>query len=574
MPTITIHKDDLEQLLGVPFAPEAFERQLALVKGELDDYDAGTGEVRVELNDTNRPDLWCVEGIARQILARRDGKGTAYPFFAGGGREAERRIVVDPAVADVRPYIGACIARGVTVDERLLTQLVQTQEKVCEVFGQKRKGIALGIYAAARLAFPLKYTAVAPGETSFVPLGMDEPLTLRQIVELHPKGVRYGDIVADHARWPLLTDATGTVLSFPPVINSRDVGEVKPGDDELFLEVTGTDLRMVALVVNILAANLADRGAQIEPVETVYPEATAWGGKVTLPRHLDLSLCVPLADFARALGTGVAAEEAARELAAYGYDAAAENIGEAGGEPAVRVTVPPYRDDVLHPVDVIEDLAIAMGYDRFEPRMPSEFTVGSLLPTERLSDRVREAMVGLGFQEVLGNVLVAREELTDFMELHGGVPVTVANAMTASYGVLRNAVLPSLLRVERESGKAFYPHALFEVGEVATPDDDAPMGSDTRTHLAALLAHPEANFSELAARLEMLCYDLRLEQSLEPVDHASYIPGRAGRVVVGGWEVGIIGEVAPAVLSHWGITVPCVAFELNLTQVVGYLGGA
>ena len=196
MPTITIHRDDLEQLLGVPFAPEAFEEQLALVKGELDDYDAGTGEVRVELNDTNRPDLWCVEGIARQIRARRDGSLPGYPFFQGG-REAGRRIVVDPAVTDVRPYIGACIASGVTVDERLLVQLVQTQEKVCEVFGQKRKGIALGVYAADRLAFPLKYTAVPPSETSFVPLGVEEPMTLRQIVELHPKGVRYGPVVAD-----------------------------------------------------------------------------------------------------------------------------------------------------------------------------------------------------------------------------------------------------------------------------------------------------------------------------------------------------------------------------------------
>lgn len=567
MPTITVHKDDLERLLGVPFAPEVFERQLALVKGELDDYDAGTGEVRVELNDTNRPDLWCVEGIVRQIVARRDGAAPRYPFFRGG-QAATRRIVVDPGLAEVRPYIGACIARGVTVDERLLTQLVQTQEKICEVFGQKRKGIALGVYALGRLVFPLKYTAVAPGEASFVPLGVDEPMTLRQIAELHPKGVRYGGIVAEFARWPLLLDDLGTVLSFPPVVNSRAVGEVRPGDSELFLEVTGTDLRMVALVVNILAVNLADRGAEIEPVETLYPEATPWGGRVTLPRHLELTLSVPVSAFARALGMAPGARETARELAAYGYDAVAED----GALPAVRVTVPPYRDDVLHPVDVIEDLAIAMGYDRFEPRMPSEFTVGTLLPTERLSDRVREAMVGLGFQEVLGNVLVAREDLTDRMELHGGEPVTVANPMTATYGVLRNAVLPSLLKVERESGKAFYPHAVFEVGEVAVPDDDAPMGSDTRIHVAALLAHPEANFSELAARLEMLCHDLRLEQSLEPVDHATYIPGRAGRVVVGGWEVGIIGEVAPAVLAHWGITVPCAAFELNLIQVLGYLG--
>jgi phenylalanyl-tRNA synthetase beta chain len=181
--------------------------------------------------------------------------------------------------------------------------------------------------------------------------------------------------------------------------------------------------------------------------------------------------------------------------------------------------------------------------------------------------------VGLGFQEVLSNILVGREELTDHMQLPGANLVTVANVMSASYGVLRNAVLPSLLRVERESGKAFYPHALFEVGEVAAYDADAPMGSVTRTHLAALLAHPEANFSELAARLEMFFYDLRLEHHLEPVDHASYIPGRAGRVHAGGWGVGIIGEVSPEVLSHWGITVPCAAFEVELSQLARQLTG-
>jgi phenylalanyl-tRNA synthetase beta chain len=565
VPTITVHKEDLETLLGEPFTPEGFEAQLELVKGELDDFDPSTGEVRVELNDTNRPDLWCVEGIARQIRAHRGGAGPEYPFLAPGGA-AERTLVVDASVAEVRPYIGACIASGVTVDERILTQLIQTQEKVCDVFGQKRKSIALGIYAADRLAFPLRYEAVPPAEAAFVPLGMDESLTLSQIAELHPKGVKYAPIVADHPRWPLLRDDAGAVLSFPPVINSRTVGEVQVGDRELFLEVTGTDLRMVTLVVNILAVNLADRGAQVEPVRVVYPEETGFGTEVTMPRPLEHAVSVPLADFARALGDDFPPEEVTRALVAYGYEADA-------ADGTVNVVVPPYRDDVLHPVDVIEDFAIARGYDRFEPRMPADFTVGGLTPTERLSDRVREVMVGLGFQEILSNILVGREELTDHMELAGANLVSVANVMTASYGVLRNAVLPSLLKVERESAKAFYPHALFEVGEVAVFDADAPMGSVTRTHMAALMVHPEATFSELAARLEMLCYDLRLAYHLEPVDHASYIQGRAGRVMAGGWGVGIIGEVAPQVLDHWGITVPCVGMELDVSQLVRHLSG-
>ena len=88
---------------------------------------------------------------------------------------------------------------------------------------------------------------------------------------VHPKGLEYGHILAGHDACPLLRDAKQQVLSFPPIINSREIGEVRPGDDELFVEVTGTDLPMVVLTLNIFAANLADRGATIEPIEVVYP---------------------------------------------------------------------------------------------------------------------------------------------------------------------------------------------------------------------------------------------------------------------------------------------------------------
>jgi phenylalanyl-tRNA synthetase beta chain len=560
MPTITVHKTDVEALLGEPFSADAFEDQLALVKGELDDFDPETGEIRVELNDTNRPDLWCIEGITRQIAIHRDGKGRDYPFFAAA-EPAQRELLVDASVSGVRPYVGACIARGVTVDDTLLTQLIQTQEKVCDVFGHKRKTIAIGIYAADKLTWPLHYTAVDPHGETFVPLGMDEPLTLAQIAEIHPKGQEFAPIVARHGRWPLLKDDAGTVLSFPPVINSRAVGEVKVGDSELFLEVTGTNLRMVTLVVNILAANMADRGATIEPILVRYPEATEFGTEVVNPRAISRDVDVSLAAFEKAMGDRFDTDEVAERLTAYGC-----TVSQTAD--TVTVAPPQYRDDILHPVDVIEDFAISRGYGSFEALMPSEFTVGHLLPIERLSDRVRDHMVGLGFQEVLSNILVSREELTDDMELHGAGLVSVANPMALTYSVLRNAVLPSLLRVERESGRAYYPHRLFEVGEVAVPNSDSEMGSDTLIHMAALLAQPEANFSELAARLEMLFYYLNVDHVLEPVDHGSYIPGRAGRITVAGESIGLIGEVSPDVLENWGITVPCTAFEINLSALL------
>ena len=81
----------------------------------------------------------------------------------------------------------------------------------------------------------------------------------------NPHGASKGRWVWRHSRWPtsflVLRDAKGQVLSFPPIINSREIGEVQIGDDQLFVEVTGTrDLPMVALTLEYFAANLADRG--------------------------------------------------------------------------------------------------------------------------------------------------------------------------------------------------------------------------------------------------------------------------------------------------------------------------
>ena len=76
MPTISIFRDDLESLLGGarakrPVSIEQLEDWLMLVKGELKDHNAETGELRIELQDSNRPDLWCCEGIARQIRIKQ-----------------------------------------------------------------------------------------------------------------------------------------------------------------------------------------------------------------------------------------------------------------------------------------------------------------------------------------------------------------------------------------------------------------------------------------------------------------------------------------------------------------------
>lgn len=567
MPTISVNRSDLERLLGRSVAASDLESWLPLVKGELKDHNAETGELRIELQDSNRPDLWCCEGIARQIRINLAGSAPAYACFKATPRP-KRRILVEAGLEQVRPYVAGCAAVGYSVTEQGLLQLIQTQEKLADIFGRKRRSMSIGLYRLQRIVFPVTYAMVNPEDVRFIPLGFEEPMTLRDIMAVHPKGLEYGSILEGKPGVPLLRDAKGQVLSFPPIINSRDIGEVQVGDKDLFVEVTGTDLRMVLLTLNILAVNLTDRGAVVEPVEVVYPHATDLGERVRTPSDAGRARAVPLAAIHAALGEPLAAGQVREALLAYGYQAKLTSGG-------IWIKLPPYRNDMMHDVDVVEDVAISLGYNRFEPVMPSQFTVGGLSRLEQASDRIRELMVGMGFQEVISNVIASRQELVDRMRLSGtelDQTVEIDNVMSQSFACLRQWMTPSLLRVESASTRAFYPHRLFEVGEVAVPDPGEELGSRTVTVLGAVIAHAAANFSEIHSCLDLLLFYLNVAYTLEPISHPSFLEGRSGRIISGGRPVGLIGELHPEVLEQWEVTMPSVVFELEVNAIAERLG--
>jgi phenylalanyl-tRNA synthetase beta chain len=564
MPTITVNRADLEHLLGRPAPNEQLHHWLTWVKGELKDEHAESDDLRVELQDSNRPDLWSTEGIARQIRCKLGSPRAAYPFFELGTHPS-RRLIVAPQVERVRPYIAACTASGYRVTEAGLAQLIQTQEKLAEIFGRKRRTVSIGFYRLAAITFPVFYDLAGQDEIRFTPLGFETPLTAREILTGHPKGLEYGNVLAGQERVPLLRDQSGQVLSMPPIINSRDIGEVRVGDHELLVEVTGTDQIMVVLTLNILAVNLADRGAHVEPVAVEYPYDTPLGKSMVTPQDLGKPRAIPVAFIETALGQRLGAAKVREAMTSYGCQATMHGQ-------SVSVKLPPYRNDFMHAVDVVEDVAISCGYGEFSPVMPGQFTVGGLSRLEELSDRVRDLIIGLGFQEVVSNIMASRQDVIDRMRLGGTAwdrLVEVDNVMSQQYSCLRSSMLPSLLRVEAASSRAFYPHQIFEVGEAALADAEAETGSRTVLLLGALLAHPGATFSAAHSCLDFLFYHLDQAYTLEAVSHPSFLEGRAGSILCDGRAIGLIGELHPEVLERWEIAVPTAAFEVRLDDLLG-----
>lgn len=554
MPTITVIRKDLERLAGQTYDLPELERALEAVKAEVKVEDDAL--LKIQLKDTNRPDLWSSEGVARLLKGHREGAHEPYPFFEDPPGELELRV--ESALEGLRPYIAAFACEGISVDEAALEQLIEAQEKLAEGYGRGRSAVAIGIYDASDVAFPVRYAAADPDATRFVPLGMETGLTLRDILSEHPTGRTYAHLLEGFSAFPLITDSRGEVLSMPPVINSRNPGAVEVGDSFLFCEATGTELDAVLLSVAIMAANMADRGGRILPVNTIYPYNTPRGREIRCPLDMTETVEVDLDDLRRVIGGAIDNGSIERALAAMGYRDVALDRNRVRARPA------PYRDDILHPVDLIEDVIVAVGFDNFEPELPHDFTVGKSAPEEDLADRIRGLMVGCGFQEVFLPILSSRADLTEGVRDTGAGIVEISNPMSENYSAVRNALLPGLLRVEAASRKAPYPHHIFEVGEVCVIARDDLYGTRTEICLAALEAHADANLSGIQSHLEAIAYYLGFDYRLTPSEHPTFLPGRSGEIRLDGNRFGIIGEIHPEVLENRGISVPVSAFEVNI----------
>ena len=528
---------------------ENLEYYLDCVKSEFKGYDTESDDLKLENNDTNRPDLWSAEGTARQILGCHFNEHKNYDFFEKEAK-ADNKIIASESVNQIRPFIGGFSVSGITVDDPLLNQIIQAQEKLCDNFGRMRKLIAIGVYDAQHIKLPIHYDAVNPKQTSFPPLGFEEEMTLSEILEKHPKGIQYANIVEQFDTYPLITDNSGHVLSFPPVINSNDLGKVKPGDTNLFVEVTGTDVMAVTLAVNIMACNLSDHGAIIEPFITEYSS----GEKSKLPFRFTDSIEIKIDSLEKLCGDKVDIKTLKDALIRMGHKVTV-NADSCICIPA------PYRRDCLHSVDLAEDYCIAVGFNNFEPVLPDSFTVGGEAEHTKRAKLIQELLVGMNFQEVMTYILTSKDNQCAKME-HKDAIIEIGNPMTETFGVVRERLLPILLEIESKNPRAEYPHRIFETGETAHLSSKTTEGVETVHKAGALIAHGDANFSEIHSVLQALMYYLNEEYSLSETDNPSFIQGRVGKIISNGRDIGIIGEVHPQVLENWGITMPCAGFEI------------
>ena len=569
MPKIDVNEQLFFSLLGkeYDYSP-TFEHLLSSAKAELDEEPSDEMPkperiIKIELNDTNRPDLWSTAGLARLLRMHTGGTSNKarYQEFLSTQTEqkdaGDRRVIVDSELEHIRPFMTAFVISGKPIDEPMLKDIIQTQEKLCWNFGRKRRSVSMGVYRSALISWPIRYHAVNPDTTSFTPLGFDTEMTCSQIITEHPKGKEYGWILKDKKKVPFLSDAKDGVLSMAPIINSAHIGAVQQGDSDLLVELTGTDMPSLLLATNIVACDFSDAGYTILPVSVVHPYETGFGKTVTTPFYFQETARTTVQAVNKLLGTTLSAQEIAEALERM------DNAVSIKGDTLI-LTPPAYRNDFLHEVDIIEDVMMGKTVEFFKPETPHEFTIGRLLPITVLSRKIKRLMVGFGYQEMIFNYLGSKKDFIDRMRIDGSQVIEIANPMSENYQFVRPSIIPSLLSAEMISGNAVYPHRIFETGKIAYLNPEENTGTQTRQSLGFLTASHDANFNEAASHVAGLLYYLQMPYTVCETNDPRFIAGRQAGILYEEKQIGIFGELHPQVLENWSITVPVFAGELDI----------
>ncbi|MEM1514983.1 MAG: phenylalanine--tRNA ligase subunit beta [Thermoproteota archaeon] len=557
MPTIEIERGDLEELLGIklPGDPENLNDLLSFIKGEVKHI--SDREIQIDIKDSSRADLWSAEGIARALKGILGIERGLKQYKVAG--ESGVTVYVDCELRNIRPYIGCAVVKGVRLSDAAIRNLMRFQDKLDQTYGRGRRRTSIGLYNFDLITPPLYYTVSKPNETRFVPLGFKEELSLAEILDRHPKGIDYGYIIKQFDVWPIFIDSKRKVLSFPPIINSNDLGRITIDTKNVLVEVTGTSLRAVLnTLINIVLA-LADRGGAIYSAEIHYPYE-GLEVKVTPDlRSERISLDIDYIKGVIGLQLSIRGIVDLLERSRYGILEVDEKT--------IIVEVPCYRIDIMHPIDVVEDVAIAYDLNKMEPKWPQMTTIGGLSRETELRNLVREIMIGLGYQEILTFSMSNLTTLFDKMNILPEKVIEVVNPKISLMTCLRSWLLPSLMEFLSYNTHVEYPQRIFEVGYCVIRDDKLPNRARDVEKLTCVTIHSSASFSEIKSVLDTLFTNLGIKYVLEETEHGSFIEGRVGKVIADGEEVGIIGEIHPQVLENWGLENPAAAMEINLSKI-------
>ena len=502
----------------------------------------------------NRPDLLSGETLARAIrnfIHHEDAKPSMEVV------KGDISLTVSPELRDIRPIILGAVVKGVELgdDEEIdsfIKSLMDHQEKLHFALGRGRKRASIGVHDLSNLQPPFHVKAVS-GDTKFTPLAMEEPMSIHQILENHPKGIDYAHLLEGFDLFPVIMDSNNSILSFPPIINGSHTTVGKETRD-FFIDVTGWDLRSCESSLMLIASQLSERGGTIESVEV-----TDHSGKISnYPNGNAVLHKLPSDLLDGLLGRVLTDDEISLALNRMGGRFISRNGSE------ISIEMPRWRFDILHPIDLVEEIAIGHGYEDLGTDVPKAPMTAIARSDVNLRRRIRDSMQGLGLMQIQSLTLSNDDDQFNFVRFKPVGEVTrITNPITIDHTLLRQYLTPGLLRLLSSNQHHNLPQSVYELGTVVRDHKNSD-------RVAFLVAERSGGFAAVRGRVQAFMRDLGSNDYVIeklPDGDGPWLAGRSAKVIVSGIHVGCFGEIDPFVAEYFDLKVPISGAEFSLRNL-------
>lgn len=590
MPTITINKKRLLKNLNRKISDEELKEKISMLGTDLEKIE--DNEIIVEIFP-NRPD-YLSEQMFSKALSSFMGVSEGYTEYSSKKLPSDYKVIIDSKVKSVRPYTVCAVVKNLSFDDDLIKEIIQTQEKLHVTFCRNRKKAAIGIYPMENITFPIKFTADSPEKIKFIPLESKIEMNGNEIVENHPTGKQYAHLMQGLEKFSYFIDSNNNILSIPPIINSEITGRVTNKTKDVFIECSGFDIYTLKKVLNIIVCSLAEMGGNVYSIPVIYPKNYSNSEldcdnsnnnsdetEIITPDFKCQEMKIDSEFVSNKLGRHFSKKEISGCLSkmGIGYD-----------EKKEIAFIPPYRADILHKVDLVEDIAIAYGFFEFKPEIPQVATTGKEDLIEIFKKKIRDLMIGFGLIEVKNYNIVSYENQTSkllFTDEESKDIVVLKNSLTVEYDSLRNNLLSSAMITLKNNKNSDYPQNFFEIGECFSLNENCAENTkllldkgvisnsfrfDSKVYdfpkLGVTLCSKESDFTKIKQILDGFFEGLGMNYNLERCSNkSSYIPGRAGDIFSKNKHLGSLGEIHPQVINNFDIEFPISYLELDLNSV-------
>jgi len=543
MPVVELSLSRLQKLVGKNTNKKQILDTLPFLG--LDIESLGRNTVRVEYSP-NRPDYSTDFGIAlglQGILGISRGM-----LRLNIRKQGNYEIKVDSSTSKVRPFVTGIIARNGSLDDKAVKQIINMQEDLHFGLGRKRKKSSIGIHDLDRISFPLKYTTTSR-DHRLVPLNSTKESSISEILRDSEVGRDYGSILGQSAKVPIIIDAKGQTISFPPIINAA-LTTVTTKTKNLLVEVTGIDKQSAEDMLSVVVVILQGAGFQ-------FSQLKVSGSKNSTPNFTSRSFVFDTDPVNKILGLNVSGSILVSCLKKC-------RLGAVMKGKKIQCTIPWYRFDIFGGMDIVEEIALGYGIDNLKPAWPASVHIGEKNATSEKLDSISRLMTGLGFMETLNSTLTSEQILYKMTNRDSSQIISVASSKSQEHTILRDSIRPGLLENLSKNIHETYPWKFFESGIVFSK------GSPIKetTNLACVSA--SENFSEMKSILQSL---LRIGFSIKCetktlLKHALFSQGRVAEIAVNKKTVGYIGEIDSKVLENFKIRTRVVGFEIKLNGLI------